>query len=283
MTQRIRAGKIKTALGTAILVATLWQPLGAAQAAPGPERQLAGIEIFSPSPLVAHKYGNPDQILVGGIPPMPFSPTGAAGGPGAGGSSGSSSGYPGAGGSPGGYPGASGGSSSGYPGASGGYPGSSSSSPGVLPGFSGGSSSSYPGSSSGYPGSSGGYPGSSGSPGSPGGYPGAAGVGGAPLGPPPKPDVTWVYNRPNGGSLEFTISPDGRVIQIRATGFTGSVRTARGVTLGQKYSDVISKYGNPGNTFIEGPIIDADYKDSVHAAFQFYNQKVAGIIVAAVE
>jgi len=223
-----------------------------------------------------------------------------------GGSSGSSSGYPGAGGSSSGYPGASGGSSGGYPGSSGSYPGSSGS-PGALPGFSGGSSSGYPGasgsSSSGYPGSSGGYPGSSGgypgssgspgssggypgssgSPGSPGGYPGAAGVGGAPLGPPPKPDVTWVYNRPNGGSLEFTISPDGRVIQIRATGFTGSVRTARGVTLGQKYSDVISKYGNPGNTFIEGPIINADYKDSVHAAFQFYNQKVAGIIVAAVE
>jgi len=55
MTQRTRTGKLNMALGTAVLAAALWQPLGTAQAAPGPERQLAGIEIFSPSPVVARR------------------------------------------------------------------------------------------------------------------------------------------------------------------------------------------------------------------------------------
>lgn len=251
---------------TAATVAALASVAGTVSAA-GPERTLAGISIFAPGSEVTRKFGNPSRILVGGLGASAVSSTsGASGGPG--GMSGSPGGM---GGSPGGYPGASGGSSA-NPGA------------GLLPGFGGvptGSSISYPGMSGsespggspgGYPGSSGGYPGSSG---------GLGGPGGVPVGPPPKQPVTLIYDRANGGSLEFTISPDKRVIQIRETGYNGAYGTARGIKLGTSYAQVVSHYGYPENTYIQGSIISTDYKDTLHCGFQFLNQKLVGIIVAS--
>jgi len=263
-----------------------------AQAAPvsaAAERTLAGIRIFSRAAAVTQKYGNPSQVIVGS---QSTTTIGGGGGGLGGGFPGGPGGYPGAGGGPGGYPGA-GGFGGGYPGAGG--------APGALPGFGGG----YPGAGGlsefggggkispggfggegmgGSPGGPGGYPGAGGFPGAAGGYPGAGGGFGAGQQTlTTKPNVTWVYDRPNGGSLEFTISPDGRVIQIRATGYTGTVRTAKGVALGQSYAGVVAKYGYPSGQYIQGPLLNADYSEKYHAAFQFYNQKVVGIIIAAVE
>jgi hypothetical protein len=96
-------------------------------------------------------------------------------------------------------------------------------------------------------------------------------------------EVTWIYTKPNGSDLEFTFSADGRVIQIRATGYTGTVRTAKGIALGQSYGTVIAKYGFPENQDQQGAILNARYTDKDHVAFQFYNQKLVAIIVAAVE
>jgi len=96
--------------------------------------------------------------------------------------------------------------------------------------------------------------------------------------------VTWIYNRPGGNSLEFTFSNDGRVIQIRATGYNKSlVRTVRGITLAQSYGNVVARYGYPESQEQFGPIITARYTEREHAAFQFYNQKLVAVIVAAVE
>jgi hypothetical protein len=96
-------------------------------------------------------------------------------------------------------------------------------------------------------------------------------------------EVTWIYDKPNGADLEFTFSADGRVIQIRATGYSGTVRTSKGVALGQSYGSVIAKYGYPESQDQEGSILNAKYTEKDHVAFQFYNQKLVAIIVAAVE
>lgn len=219
-----------------------------AAAASGPERALAGIHIFDPGSQVTAKFGNPSRILVGGVAPGAFTPGGV------GGSGSSSSSYGQGSQGPGGYPG--GGQSSSGP----------RSGAGLLPGF--------PGVPTGSPG---GYPGSGGE------FPGAPGGGGAATAAvlPPKEPVTLIYDRQNGGSLEFTISPDKRVIQIRETGYNGAYGTARGIKLGMKYSDVNRLYGYPENTLIQGAIINTDYKDSLHCGFQFLDQRLVGIIVAS--
>jgi hypothetical protein len=241
-------------------------PAAPASAAAGPERSLAGIAIFAPGAAVTRKFGNPSQILVGGIAPL-SSVTGAAGGPGGAG--------------PGGPPGGT------ADAAPGGFPGSTNLGAGLLPGFpgisSGGGSAgasldSPPGGApGGFPGAPGGFPG-----GPPSDVPGAASgfPGGAAVAAPVKPPVTLVYNRANGGSLEFTISPDKRVVQVRETGYNGAYGTARGVKLGMPYSAVVAKYGYPEDTMISGSIINISYKDTLHCGFQFLDQKLVGIIIA---
>ena len=264
-------------IGAGILAAAALAALAgsAPVQAAGPERSLAGIAIFAPGSAVTKKFGNPNQILVGGVAPPPFVPAGASGGSGGPGGSG---GYPGApGGASGGFPGSSsaGGGFPGYPGSGGSEGGT-----GSLPGFPGASSSSG-GGFPGYPGSGGGsgYPGSGGSgfPGGASGFPG----GGAATVAPVKPPVTLVYNRANGGSLEFTISPDKRVVQIRETGYLGAYGTARGIKLGTSYSAVVARYGYPENTDLAGPIVNIDYRAALHCGFQFLDQKLVGIVVSA--
>ena len=93
--------------------------------------------------------------------------------------------------------------------------------------------------------------------------------------------VTLVYDRALGGDLEFTISPDKRVVQIRETGYSGAYGTARDIKLGTTYSQVVARYGYPEDTSIAGSIVNIDYKDTLHCGFQFLDQKLVGIIVAA--
>ena len=73
------------------------------------------------------------------------------------------------------------------------------------------------------------------------------------------------------------------MIQIRATGYRGFVRTNRGIQLGVKFSQVLLAYGNPEKQDYDGPILSADYTDRSHVGFQFYNQRLVGITVASVE
>ncbi len=239
-------------LVTAAALSLLAVSGGAAHAA-GAERSLAGISIFSPGSEVTRKFGNPSRILVGGLAPGDATAGGTGSGPGG---QGATSGSP----SP--------------------YPGSSSPSPsggtGLLPGF--------PGVPTNQSSLGGGYPGQGGGGGE---FPGAPGLGTGGLGgtnapaAPVKQPVTLVYDRQNGGSLEFTVSPDKRVVQIRETGYSGAYGTTRGIRLGTSYAAVVGRYGYPENTFISGPIINIDYKDTLHCGFQFLNQKLVAIIVAA--
>lgn len=258
---------IATSIGVAAVSAGLLGGTATGAAAATAERSLAGVKIFSPMSVVVKKYGSPDEVRVGNTSTGGTSSAGGAG------SLGGPGGYPGAaGGGPGGYPGAPGGGGEYGGGAMGGDGGDSSDADG--PGGAGG-----PG---GYPGAPGGYPGA------PGGYPGAPGGANSAKAQAQKSLVTWVYDQANGNTLEFTFSNDGRVIQIRATGYHPVVKTARGVTLGMKLSDVVGRYGAPEHSKItnagsSGRIFTEDYTEKYHASFQFYNSRLVGIIVAAVE
>lgn len=273
MTQTFLHKKIGAgAFVAAALAAFAAAPVQAA----GAERSLAGIAIFAPGSSVTKKFGNPNQILVGGVAPPPFSPAGASGGPGgsggySGAQGGTPGGYPGASSSSGGFPGSS--SGGGYPGGGGGFPGARGEEGGTgsLPGFGSSSSGGFPGSGGGFPGGQSGFPGGAS------GFPG----GGAATVAPQKPSVTLVYNRANGGSLEFTVSPDKRVVQIRETGYSGTYGTTRGIKLGTSYSAVVARYGYPENTDIAGPIINIDYRSTLHCGFQFLDQKLVGIVVSS--
>ena len=253
---------------TATAAAAFVSVAGAISASSGPERALAGIPVFAPGSEVTRKFGNPSRILVGGVAPAAGATGGAMGGGG---------GYPGGGG--GGYPGGGGG----YPGGGGGPTVAGlSGAGGSLPGFGGG----YPGGGGGYPGGGGGYPGGGGGypGGGGGGYPGgggggAIGLGGAAL--PGGQTVTLVYDRALGGDLEFTVSPDKRVVQIRETGYSGAYGTAHGIKLGMKYSQVVARYGFPEHHSVAGSILNIDYRDSLHCGFQFLDQRLVGIIVSA--
>jgi hypothetical protein len=118
-------------------------------------------------------------------------------------------------------------------------------------------------------------------------FPGAGGGGGGGGngGPAAQRTVVWEYDQPDAGYIEFTFSSDGRVIQIHATGLTSSlVKTARGASLGMKLSDVLNLYGFPeeGQT-ITGKILTLNYTNRDHCQLQFFNGRLVGVIVAAID
>ena len=225
--------------------------------AQGIERVLAGIRLNSSSKAVLAKYGNPNQVIVGEVGiRVPARPAGGQGAPGGG--------LPGMGG--GGYPGMGGGGGGGYPGMGGGG--------GGYPGMGGGG---------GYPGMAGGFGGS-------GGLSVGSSVG--PFGQTTsalarQQETTWIYDRKVGDnvvSYEFLIGPDGRVIQIKTSGYKGgNTRTARGLALGTTYKEVIQKYGYPEDQQQVGPILVMSYKSRSHASFQLMENKIIAIVIAVTE
>jgi len=267
--QRVRFGRKLYALVGICGVAAAIVTLGAVSpvhAAPAPERVLAGIKIFSPSDSVLKKFGTPDEVRIGDQSSALLTDGAISIGGGAASASGTTGGgMPGA---PGGYPGAPGGAPGGYPGAGGGYPG------GGMPGGPGG----YPGAPGGMNRNRGGYPGAPGGMGT-NGQPGTSTNGTQTA----DSTVTWVYDRPDGTSLEFTLSSGGRVIQIHLSGYKSVYRTARGVGLGMSLGTVSGKYGFPESQNISGRVLNMNYIQKFHAAFQFLNQRLVGIIVAAVD
>lgn len=96
--------------------------------------------------------------------------------------------------------------------------------------------------------------------------------------------VVWEYAGKNNTTVDFTLSGDGRVIQIYVSGLkANNVVTSRGVTLGTPYTAVLAKYGYPESQDSAGPILTMRYTEKSHVAFQLYNNKVVSITVAAVE
>ena len=100
-------------------------------------------------------------------------------------------------------------------------------------------------------------------------------------------EVTWVYEKPKGLTLLFLFNKDGRVIQISQFGYSGGGSTSRGVTLGDRVSEVYSKYGWANSSSKVGDQLTLDYSHKANVAFQLLNRgkgtQVVGVTVAITE
>ena len=97
-------------------------------------------------------------------------------------------------------------------------------------------------------------------------------------------EVTYVYQKSNGITYQFLLSPTGKVIQITALGYSpAGARTSRGISLNSTYTQVLAKYGNPESIEPTGLVTTLRYTRRAHVAFQLVANKVVGIIVAAIQ
>jgi hypothetical protein len=129
--------------------------------------------------------------------------------------------------------------------------------------------------------------------------PGVAGIGGTPAGvglpsvglrTTPggmmyEQETTLIYERPGGVIYEFLVNKNGYVVQAKAIGYedkSGLARTSRGIKLGDTYQKVVAVYGWPKEHQNTGTTLFVRYPNH-HVAFQFYDNKVVSIIVAAME
>ncbi|HUV03668.1 MAG TPA: hypothetical protein VMX94_01015 [Armatimonadota bacterium] len=98
------------------------------------------------------------------------------------------------------------------------------------------------------------------------------------------PEVTWIYKFPRNKTLEFIISPDGRVVQIAAYGVDWpGISTAKGIRLGQTYKDVLLKYGFPESHERAGVELIAKYPETHRALFTFVGKTLVGITIALMD
>ena len=113
------------------------------------------------------------------------------------------------------------------------------------------------------------------------GMPGMAGQQPQKKGPP---EVIWIYRFPKNQTLEFIISPDGRIMQIAAYGISWpGVGTALGIRLGDTYRDVVLKYGFPEAHDKNGIELIAKYTDKHRAVFTLVGKTVVGITIGLMD
>ncbi len=96
-------------------------------------------------------------------------------------------------------------------------------------------------------------------------------------------EVTWSYSKKaldakkqqQAIGYDFLISPEGKVSQIRITGYvprTAKDKSAKGLTLGSTYKDLIRTYGNPKSVMKSGELLVCSYPNQ-HIEFQLMNMK----------
>ena len=98
------------------------------------------------------------------------------------------------------------------------------------------------------------------------------------------PEIVWIYRFPKNKTLEFLVSPDGRIMQIAAYGVEWpGIGTALGIRLGDTYRDVILKYGFPESHSKTGIELIARYPDKHRAVFAFVGKTVVGITIGLMD
>ncbi|HEY3297191.1 MAG TPA: hypothetical protein VGK34_00935 [Armatimonadota bacterium] len=234
------------------------------------EIQLLGIKLGSPGMRVLQKYGNPNEIRVGGATAQATGgQTGIAARPGAAGMMpgaqiGGRQGMAGAR-MPGGMPGAGLGMPGGMPGAGLGMPGAL---PAAGPGMAAGPRA---------------RAGAAGMPGMP-GLPGRnvqTTQSGTQVEVPTGTPVVWVYRFSDNRSVEINLNPDGIVMQIAIYGATWKgQRTAKGITLGSMYKEVLKKYGYPESHEQQGIQLLLKYPKRDRVVFTTVGRSVVGITIA---
>lgn len=140
----------------------------------------------------------------------------------------------------------------------------------------------------------GGMPGMPGMEGLPGMMPGGMPMdqGGQPAGPQGgpvvqrrgPPEVIWLYRFPKNKTLEFVVSPDGRVMQIAAYGVDWpNIKTSKGIGFGASYKDLLAKYGFPESHDRAGIELMVKYPDRHRAIFTLIDQTVVGITIGLMD
>ena len=98
------------------------------------------------------------------------------------------------------------------------------------------------------------------------------------------PEVIWLYRFPKNKTLEFIVSPDGRVMQITAFGVEWpNVRTAKGIGFGNTYKDLLAKYGFPESHDQSGVALVVRYPDRHRAIFTLVGQQIVGITIGLMD
>lgn len=98
------------------------------------------------------------------------------------------------------------------------------------------------------------------------------------------PEVTWIYRFDKNKTLEFIISPDGRVVQIAAFGAEWpGVGTSKGVRLGQTYKDVVLRYGYPEQHERRGIELVLRYAERDRVVFTLVGKTLVGITIALMD
>ncbi len=108
----------------------------------------------------------------------------------------------------------------------------------------------------------------------------------APTAPSNDGEVTLVYEKPNGLTYQFLLSPSGSVLQITALGYQdSSATTSRGVTFGTSLTQLENRYGYPENQphTNADKVMVVDYSKKAHVAFELLDNTVVGIVVAAID
>ncbi|MCX6368396.1 MAG: hypothetical protein NTX57_17075 [Armatimonadetes bacterium] len=96
-------------------------------------------------------------------------------------------------------------------------------------------------------------------------------------------EVTWSYSmkaldakkQKQAIGYDFLVSPEGKVSQIRITGYvprTRNDKSAKGLTLGSTYKDLIRTYGSPKSVMKSGELLVCSYPKQ-HIEFQLMNMK----------
>jgi hypothetical protein len=96
-------------------------------------------------------------------------------------------------------------------------------------------------------------------------------------------EVTWSYSmkaldakkQKQAIGYDFLISPEGKVSQIRVTGYvprTKGDKSSKGITLGSTYKDLIRTYGTPKSVMKSGELLVCSYPKQ-HIEFQLMNMK----------
>jgi hypothetical protein len=96
-------------------------------------------------------------------------------------------------------------------------------------------------------------------------------------------EVTWSYSKKaldakkqkQAIGYDFLISPEGKVSQIRITGYvprTSGDKSSKGITLGSTYKDLIRTYGAPKSVMKSGELLVCSYPKQ-HIEFQLMNMK----------
>ena len=270
----------------------------------GIERNLAGIRINSSAKSILSIFGNPNDIQIGDVAVRPPTQAGGQGQQGQGGMMGGGDmgggmmGGPSGMSSQGGMSGSMGGGKMGGPSMSGspsmggsmGGPSMGGSMGGPSMGGSMGGPSmggrSMGGPSMGGRGGMGGGDMEGGGMQGPGGMGGGGGIGafGQTVSSSTlQQEVTWSYSKKaldakkqkQAIGYDFLISPEGKVSQIRITGYvprTRNDKSAKGLTLGSTYKDLIRTYGAPKSVMKSGELLVCSYPKQ-HIEFQLMNMK----------